>query len=123
MMKRSALFGALVAVLDSLWLHFASYQAHDFTWPWHAARMVWQGESPYMGFSLSGGAAFADPFFYPLPAALIALPFAPLPAELAGALWSGIGAGLLCYAVLKKAPHLWPLLISAPACIAFRNAQ
>jgi hypothetical protein len=113
----------MVCALESLWLTLARMQAHDFTWPYHAAQMLLHGQSPYTGFMLPGGPAFADPFFYPLPAALIALPFAPLPPELAGALWAGLSGGLLTYAVLRCAPHAWPMLLSAPAFVALRNAQ
>ena len=124
-MKALAAFlaGVSAGALDYAWLTVAHYQAHDFTWPYQAARLLLLGQNPYTDLHLAGGPAFADPFFYPLPAALVAIPFAPLPAELAGALWAALGAGLLTYAVLDRASHLWPLLLSAPFVIATRNAQ
>lgn len=115
------LVAAAVFPLEARWLA-DGYYAHDFTWPWTAARLLLAGGDPY-GLHLSSAAAWRDPFYYPLPAALLAVPLAWCDAETAGALWAALGAAVLTAGVLRRAPHLWPLLLSAPAVIGVRNAQ
>lgn len=94
--------------------------AWDLSWALRGAELLRAGIDPY-GADLFAGtrlydvqAAFRDdPLFYPLPAVLLVLPLAYLPYEIAGALFSAAGTGLLTFAVLRRAPHLWPLLLSA----------
>lgn len=113
--------GLLVYPLEAAWLARGWY-AHDFTWPWAAARLLLSGADPYT-LHLNDAVAWRDPFYYPLPAALLAVPLASLSAEAAGALWAALGAAVLTAGVLRRAPHLWPVLLSAPALIGVRNAQ
>jgi hypothetical protein len=97
--------------------------AGDFTVSWLAARALLAGENPYLVVRPLGEYPFNAPFYYPLPAALAALPLAWLPGALAGALFFGLSAGLLAYAVLDKEPFRLPLFVSAPFLVAAALAQ
>jgi len=99
--------------------------AKDFTWPWRAARILLQGHDPYTVMQATGSYPFNTPFLYPLPAAVIALPFAPLPPALAGALFFALGAGLLAFGLSRTPEGLarLPLFVSAPFFMAAVLAQ
>ncbi|HEU4642201.1 MAG TPA: hypothetical protein VFS44_07070 [Gemmatimonadaceae bacterium] len=88
--------------------------AGDFTWPWRAARILLQGHDPYVVIQATGRYPFDNAFLYPLPAALVTLPFAPLRAELAGALFVALGAALLAFVITRDDWHRVPMLASAP---------
>ncbi|HEU5171166.1 MAG TPA: hypothetical protein VFU46_11545 [Gemmatimonadales bacterium] len=80
----------------------------DFDAIWTAARALRAGQDPY--------AAIASPPWpwdlqYPLPAVLLALPFSLLPLAAARAVFMGSGAGLLAYALTRRA--WWPLIALA----------
>lgn len=99
----------------------SSALAHDFSWPWQAARLLMEGRTPYGAVLFPAlGPAFDDPFFYPLPAALLAVPLAPLPALWAGAVFVGGSVALLWWYL---PPHLRPILLSAPCIVAVRGGQ
>src|SRR5512138_3150710 len=50
--------------------------AKDFSWPWRAANALLHGQNPYTVIRPTGAYPYNAGFFYPLPAALAALPFA-----------------------------------------------
>ncbi len=60
--------------------------ASDFTWYWRAGRAILEGRSPYRVINPDGPYPRNAGFLYPLPAALIAAPFALFP------LWHGMAA-------------------------------
>lgn len=104
----------LVAVVG---VHFGYFQAvhrplhSDFGQVWFAARAVLHGINPYP--LIGPGLAFEwqAPFFYPLPAALIGLPLAPLPEFVATALFAGLGLGLFAWALTEHGyGTLWALV-------------
>lgn len=105
-------WGAFIAYFT-----MASHPQHlakDFSYPWRAARALLAGQNPYHAIQAVGAYPFNARLFYPLPAALVATPFAPLRPEIAGALFMGISCALLGWAVLRDCPHRLPLFISAP---------
>jgi hypothetical protein len=120
---------AVIALALGLWGAFISYfsmashplhLAKDFSYPWRAARALLAGQDPYQVIQGGGSYPFNVDFFYPLPAALLATPLAPLRPEIAGALFIGISAALLGWAMLRDCPYRLPLFLSAPfvqACI------
>ena len=72
----------------------------DFDYFWTAGRAVWQGGDPY----LAVDAAIREgtlrwPFYYPGTAAVLLAPFGALPHQLAVALFTSIGMGLLAWSV------------------------
>lgn len=92
--------------------------AKDFTWPWRAARVLLEGHDPYQVIQATGAYPFNTGLFYPLPAGLLAIPFAPLPPALAGTLFVVISAALLAWGLTAKAPHHLFVFASAPFCMA-----
>jgi hypothetical protein len=66
--------------------------AGDFRWALHLAERLFAGKNPY-----------DTPFEqYPLPAALVALPFLHLPPEVAGGLFYGISSALLAFGLSRE---------------------
>lgn len=97
--------------------------ARDFTYPWRGARALLAGQDPFEVIRPSGPAPFDMWFMYPLTAAMAVVPLAPLSAQLAGALFAALGAGLLTYALtVHGMGRLW-LLVSAPFCMSIVLAQ
>lgn len=88
--------------------------AMDFTYPWLAARAVVQGIDPY-AYVQAQPTPFTHTLFYPLPAAFVALPVAWIPVRLAGAVFVGLGCGLLAFAVTKRETWRALLFVTAPA--------
>jgi hypothetical protein len=105
-------WGAFIAYFAML--SHPHHLAKDFSFPWRAARALLNGQNPYEVMQAVGAYPFNAGFFYPLPAALVASPFAPLRPEIAGALFVGISAALLGWAVLRDCPYRLPLFLSAP---------
>ncbi len=94
---------------DWFWSHPRT-QHSDFVQPWAAARMLAHGQNPY---DLIGpGRPFEHQFLliYPATAAAAAMPFAWMPSRLADALFIGLGAALLAWALTRRTlanPQLW----------------
>ncbi len=88
--------------------------AKDFSYPWRAARILLDGNNPYQVIQATGPYPFNVKFFYPLPAAVLALPFARLRPEIAGALFVGLSSALLAWGCLRAAPHRLWMFASAP---------
>ena len=64
-----------------------------------------------------------DSIYYPLTAALFALPFAALPAKLAAGLFAGISAGILTFAVMRNGWNRLLILLSCPFWTAVITVQ
>lgn len=92
--------------------------AKDFSWPWRAALVLLQGNDPYQVMQATGPYPFNVGLFYPLPAALVAMPFASFPPAVAGALFMGLSSALLAWALSKDQPHRLVMFASAPFCMA-----
>lgn len=88
--------------------------AKDFSYPWRAARALLAGDNPYEVIRAVGEYPFNSGLMYPLPAALVAMPFSQLRPEIAGALFVGVSSALLGWAMLRDCPHRLPLFVSAP---------
>jgi len=88
----------------------------DFNWPYHAAQALLAGENPY-----AHTPAGAVP--YPLPAAIIALPFAAFPPELAGALFFGLSSALLAFGLIRQHPDRLLIFLAYPYWAALMTAQ
>ena len=88
--------------------------AADFTWPWRAARILQAGHDPYSVIQPTGHYPFSEYFLYPLPAAIVSLPFAGLEPVIAGALFVGISSALMTFAITRNGYQWLPLLVSAP---------
>jgi hypothetical protein len=99
--------------------------AKDFSWPWRAARALLDHQNPYGVIRPTGPYPFNAAFFYPLPAAIAALPFALFQPAVAGAGFVGLSSGLLAFGLARSRGGLakLPLFASAPFCMAALLAQ
>jgi hypothetical protein len=88
--------------------------AKDFSYPYRAARALFAGQNPYEVMQAVGEYPFNSALLYPLPAALVASPFALLRPEVAGAIFIGLSATLLAWALLRDSPWRLSLFLSAP---------
>lgn len=105
-MRQRILISVLIACGSGLYCYIVATRfqqgAGDFTWSYQAARSLIRGGNPY---------AHTSPgtIPYPLPAALLAIPFCALSATVAGAAFLGLSSGLLAYGVTRQG--YWRLLI------------
>jgi len=115
--------GTVFLLLTLLWLSVndPSRGAGDFTYAVLAARALVDGREPYA--VVLAESPFRTPFFYPLPAALVALPFAALPLRLAGATVVGVGFGWLAYELSRAGRSRLLVLTAAPALFAVLAVQ
>jgi len=93
------------AAAIAAWLAFQRVPemiARDFTYPWWGARAVLEGQNPYDSIRPVGPPPNDLWFMYPLTAPLAVLPLAFLPAQVAGALFSGLSAGILAFVLSAK---------------------
>jgi hypothetical protein len=113
----------IVSVFVGGWGAFISYfamsshplhLAKDFSYPWRAARALFDGHNPYDVIQAVGAYPFNSPLLYPLPAAIVAAPFSFLRPEVAGALFVGLSSALLAWAMLRDSPYRLPIFLSAP---------
>ena len=116
-----------IGLLVALWSHHhlvvSRSLGEDFTWPWRAARALLSGLDPYAVIRPVGPFPFDAYFKYPLPAALVAIPFASLPAEAAGALFIGLSVALLAWALTRESWERLPILLSGCVASAVKSAQ
>jgi SAM-dependent methyltransferase len=68
---------------------------------WFAARAVLHGQNPYALIGPGRAFVWEAPLFYPLPAALVALPIAPFPEAIAAAVFLAVGVFSLCWALTE----------------------
>lgn len=101
------LLGGLAAFVA--WDHAAHVVAQrDFTQLWFAARAILNGQNPYGLIGPGLAYDWSYPLLYPLTAAIVAVPVAPLPQAVANGVFAGVGAAAFAWALTR---HGWgPLL-------------
>lgn len=87
------------------------------------ARALLDGQNPYAAIRPGPGLPWGYPLYYPLPALVLVLPFALLPAVLAHVLFAGLSFGLLGYGILRTGRHRLPMLLSWPVLYAVAQSQ
>ena len=103
-----------------LWLRLTGRSVFfDFDQIWLAARAICHGTDPYVAVARG----FTMPLYYPLPAAIVGIPFAALPMTWAGPVFVGAGIGLLAYGLLGRGPWALTALASWPALQAVQQCQ
>jgi hypothetical protein len=120
------LFGAWGAFITYFSLVVApQHLAKDFSWPWRAARVLLEHHNPYHVIQATGPYPFNVGLFYPLPAAIAAIPFAPLDPVIAGTAFFGMSAAILAFGLTRRREDKskLPLFVSAPFCMAGVLAQ
>ena len=95
----------------------------DFYQIWLLARSLLRGVNPYaVGCPVNPPCADGAQY-YPATAGVAMLPFAVLPAGLAAALFVGLSAGFLGYAIARTGLWRAPMLLSWPFFVAIGNGQ
>lgn len=112
----SAAIGVASGTLCCAFLRWHHLGGADFGWARDAARVLLAGANPYANTP-------AGSIPYPLPAALLALPFAPFPAELAAALFFGISSALLAFGLVRQSPERLLIFLAYPYWAALMTAQ
>jgi hypothetical protein len=88
--------------------------AKDFSYPWRAARALVDGHNPYEVIQPVAPYPFNAKLMYPLPAAIVAVPFSFFRPEHAGGVFIGLSVALLAWVLLRDSPYRLPLFLSAP---------
>jgi len=115
----AAIVGGTIA-----WLSMdGSGLAKDFTLPWTAARHVLAGRDPYAAMRPTGVYPFNVPFYYPLPAALLAVPFTVLPVSVAGVVFVALSFGVAAAALAREGRARVLVLLGFPAVMAATLGQ
>jgi len=116
---RQRVLVAVVIALVASFLVFTLTRRHpqllafDFTWHWRAARALLAGENPYLVIRDTGPYPFSSGYYYPLPAAFIALPVAWLSAPDSQVASVAIWTALLAFAVTYDGWYRLPMFLSA----------
>ncbi len=97
--------------------------AADFTFSWRAAWYLRNQQNPYEAIQPEGDYPFQTYYYYPLPAAVVSIPFSYLPPYLAGALFFGISSGLLAFAVSRDGWKHFPIFFGASYWVALGVVQ
>ena len=106
------------------WLSMAATgQAKDFTLPWTAAQHLLAGRDPYVAMKPTGVYPFNVPFYYPLPAAVLTVPFALVPATIAGVTFVAGSFGLTAFLLARNDIERLPILLGFPAVMAATLGQ
>jgi hypothetical protein len=117
----SALLGILGGMLAWHGMHTGAIS--DFTHLWFAAHALLAGRDPYTLIGPGREFQWPLPMLYPLPAVLVALPFAPLSAHGADIAFAGISTTLLAYALTRDGYHKLPVVISMSFFMAVTISQ
>jgi len=103
---------AVLALSSIIWRpNFIS----DFDQAVVGIRVLLQGGNPYEHIGPGRAWDYLWPLYYPAPALVLAAPFAVFPILIGRALFIAFGMGVFTWALLKRAPHCWPMLLSYPA--------
>jgi hypothetical protein len=97
--------------------------AKDFSLPWTAARHLVAGRDPYAAMQPTGVYPFNVPFYYPLPAAVLSVPLAFLPATLAGVVFVALSFAIAAAALAREGRERLIILLGFPAVMAATLGQ
>ena len=111
---------AAAAFILVVWLRYGGRSDFsDFDQLWIGARALLHGSDPYVAVPQG----FPWPLYYPLPAVIVAVPFAWMPKELAHAVFAALGAGVLAFALLRGATIRLLGLVSFAFIYALQQGQ
>ncbi|NMC52390.1 MAG: DUF4175 domain-containing protein [Chloroflexi bacterium] len=100
-MSYSLIIGICAAALCYGLLKMRGFLTTDFQWAIRGGQALIVGENPYLVLEWKNLFPLGTPFFYPLPAALVGIPFTFLDPYLAGALFFGVSSASLAYGILR----------------------
>jgi hypothetical protein len=89
----------------------------DYLYWYEASRAILRGVSPYSKIPAMDPERFVTPFFYPLPTALLTIPFAWLPYAVSGGVFVALTSGLLAYGLLYRGGGWALVTLLSPAFI------
>jgi len=92
--------------------------AKDFTLPWTAAGHLLAGRDPYTAIRPTGVYPFNVPFYYPLPAAVLTVPFTLASPTIAGVTFVGVSFGIAAFTLAADDLERLPILFGFPAVMA-----
>lgn len=118
-----ALAGAAFAFLAAYVRLRVPFGGTDVDQIWAAARVLLDGGDPYTMIGPGRPVGFQYPFFYPLTAAILGLPLAPLSLPAARVLFLIVSGGGMGYAIGRYRPWLWPAFLGIPFFMVARNGQ
>lgn len=112
-------------LLAAYLMHRAAPGGSDLDQTWFAARAMLHGQDPYALIGPGRALSQTWPWLYPLPAAILVLPLAPLPVLAARALFVGLSFGGLAFALARRIGYarLPFVLLNASAIAAVTGAQ
>jgi len=116
-----AVAACCVALLAGLvaWLSMSpTGGAKDFTLPWTAARHLLAGRDPYTAMRPTGVYPFNVPFYYPLPAAVLTVPFTLASPTTAGVAFVVASFGIAAFTLAADDLERLPILFGFPAVMA-----
>jgi hypothetical protein len=103
--------GMFAAAISWIGPHRPGFGVPDFHWWWVGARALLDGQSPYEAVPRIIGPAFH--LYHPMPAVLVAVPFALLRPDVALSLFSALSTAILAFAVTRSSYARLPLFLSA----------
>jgi hypothetical protein len=108
--------GIASGTLCWVFLHHFQLGGADFGWAHRAAHALLARGNPY---------ANTPPgtIPYPLPAVIVAMPFAPFQMDIAAALFFGISSGLLALGLIRQSPERLLIFFAYPYWAALMTAQ
>jgi hypothetical protein len=115
----SGAVGLGAALLVWFHYHFSPDAYSDFDGIWLGARALLAGQNPY----LTVPESFPWPNYYPLPAQLLGLLFAPLPLTIARCVFAFLTAAVATWAVVRHHRPAILLLVSGPFLYAIQRGQ
>jgi len=118
-----SIIGVFGLLLSLLLTDFYGVQSGDFTWLYRAAQLLLNGNNPYLDITPSGPYPYDAYLYYPLPTAVLAIPFTALPIQFAGPVFFGISSALLAYAISRDGWDRVAVFLSVPYFIAASVAQ
>jgi hypothetical protein len=105
-----------------VWFYYTHYAPgvwSDFDQVWLGARALFSGRDPYTEVPKN----FPWPLYYPLPALVLGLPFAPWSLLVGRVLFAAVTSGVVSWAILRYRPQAWPLMLSAPFAYSLIRGQ
>lgn len=122
--QRAVLLALAVGFAGGLlvWFYYTRYAPgvwSDFDQVWLGARALLSGRDPYTEVPKN----FPWPLYYPLPALVLGLPFAPWSLLVGRVLFAAVTSGVANWAIFRYRPQAWPLMLSAPFAYSLIRGQ
>jgi hypothetical protein len=95
----------------------------DFDQVWAGAKSLWEDKNPYEVVGPGGEFVWKWPLYYPLPALIAVAPLGLLPVLAARAVFAGLGAALLAWAVTRDGWHRLPIFLSVSFMVTIELGQ